>query len=191
MPRIIVAISGASSILYAKILLQKLSPLASIYLVISKNAHAVLQSEITDSGTQYPQNYKELIALSTCYYEYDDFTAPIASGTFFADAMVIIPCSMNTLANIAHGITQNLIHRAADVALKERRKLIIVPRETPLHTIHLQNMHTLSQAGAIIMPPIPALYTQPQTITELYDVFILRLINMLGIPIPMPRWREE
>ena len=190
MPRIIVAISGASSILYAKILLQKLHTLASTYLVISHNAHAVLRSESLDN-TPYPQNYEELLALSTQHYMYDDFTAPIASGTFFVDAMVIIPCSMNTLANIAHGITQNLIHRAADVTLKERRKLIIVPRETPLHTIHLQNMCTLSQAGAIIMPPIPALYTQPQTILELYDTFILRLINTLGISTPMPRWREE
>ena len=125
----------------------------------------------------------DIEAMSDYYYEEDDLSAPVSSGSFQHDGMVIIPCSMKTLAAIAHGFDENLIVRAADVTLKERRKLILVPRETPLNTIHLNNMLTLSQLGAVIMPPMPAFYYNPKSI-----VILIHLVRDLESFRPNSSW---
>ena len=118
---------------------------------------------------------------SVYYHHYQDFTAGIASGSFLTDGMVICPCSMGSLASIAHGMSENLIHRAADVHLKERRKLIVVPRETPLGSIQLENMKRLADAGAIVMPASPGFYHNPVTIQQLVDFVVGRILDHLGI----------
>ena len=118
---------------------------------------------------------------SIVYHHHMDFSAGIASGSFLTDGMVICPCSMGTLASIAHGHSTNLIHRAADVHLKERRKLIVVPRETPLSTIQLENMHRLSQAGAVVLPAMPGFYHNPVTIHDLIDFVVGRICDQIGI----------
>ena len=115
------------------------------------------------------------------YHHYRDFRAGIASGSFLTDGMVVCPCSMGTLAAIAHGVSENLIHRAADVHLKERRKLILVPRETPLGVIPLRNMAAVAEAGAIVLPAMPAFYTQPQNVAEMVDFVVGRVCDQLGV----------
>ncbi len=123
------------------------------------------------------------------YHHEQDFMAGIASGSFRTDGMVICPCSMGTLGALANGLSTNLIHRAADVHLKERRKLILVPRETPLSTIQLANMHTLSAAGAVILPATPGFYHQPQAIADLIDFVVARICDQLGVEADLgPRW---
>ena len=119
----------------------------------------------------------------------DDWNAPIASGSSAADAMAICPCTVGTLGAIAAGLADNLIHRAADVMLKERRKLVLVPRETPLSTLHLANMLTLAQAGAVILPPAPGFYNQPKSIADLVDFVVARVLDQLGVEQSLqPRW---
>ncbi len=125
-------------------------------------------------------------------YARDDWMAPVASGSNPADAMVICPCTMGTLAAIAHGLADNLIERAADVMLKERRPLILVPRETPLSTIHLDNMAKLAHAGAVILPPSPGFYTRPQTIADLVDFVVARVLDQLHVPHDLvQRWGAQ
>jgi 4-hydroxy-3-polyprenylbenzoate decarboxylase len=115
------------------------------------------------------------------YHHYCDLRAGIASGSFLTAGMVICPCSMGTVAAIAHGLSQNLIQRAADVHLKERRKLILVPRETPLHAIHLRNLATCAEAGAVVLPAMPAFYTRPQTLQDSIDFIVGRICDQLGL----------
>ena len=115
------------------------------------------------------------------YHHYRNFQAGIASGSFLTAGMVVCPCSMGTLAAIAHGVSENLIHRAADVHLKERRKLILVPRETPLGIIQLLNMKAVAEAGAILLPAMPAFYTRPQTVADMIDFVVARICDQLGI----------
>jgi 4-hydroxy-3-polyprenylbenzoate decarboxylase len=115
------------------------------------------------------------------YHDYRDFRAGIASGSFLTAGMVICPCSMGTIGAIAHGLSQNLIHRAADVHLKERRKLILVPRETPLHLVQLRNLATCAEAGAVILPAMPAFYTRPQSLQDAVDFVVGRICDQLGI----------
>jgi 4-hydroxy-3-polyprenylbenzoate decarboxylase len=115
------------------------------------------------------------------YHHYRDFRAGIASGSFLTGGMVICPCSMGTLAAVAHGVSENLIHRAADVHLKERRTLILVPRETPLSLISLRNMAALAEAGAVILPAMPAFYTRPQSLTDMVDFVVARICDQLGL----------
>ena len=123
------------------------------------------------------------------YHHYRDYSAGIASGSFLTSGMVICPCSMGTLASIATGQSQNLIHRAADVQLKERRKLIVVPRETPLSVIALDNMKRLAEAGAVILPAMPGFYHDPQSISDLVDFIVARICDQLGVPNTlMKRW---
>ena len=121
----------------------------------------------------------------------EDWNAPIASGSSAADAMAICPCTVGTLGAIAAGLADNLIHRAADVMLKERRKLVLVPRETPLSTIHLANMLTLAQAGAVILPPAPGFYNDPKSIADLVDFVVARVLDQLGVEHALqPRWGQ-
>jgi 4-hydroxy-3-polyprenylbenzoate decarboxylase len=115
------------------------------------------------------------------YYHYMDFRAGIASGSFLTAGMVVCPCSMGTLAGIAHGLSQNLIHRAADVHLKERRSLVLVPRETPLNVVQLKNMTACVEAGAVILPAMPAFYTRPQTLSDVIDFIVGRVCDQLGV----------
>jgi 4-hydroxy-3-polyprenylbenzoate decarboxylase len=125
------------------------------------------------------------------YHDYRDFTAGIASGSFLTAGMVICPCSMGTVGAIAHGLSQNLIHRAADVHLKERRKLILVPRETPLHLIQLRNLVACVEAGAVVLPAMPAFYTRPQSLQDAVDFIVGRICDQLGIEHRLStRWSE-
>ncbi len=119
------------------------------------------------------------------YHHYRDFGAGIASGSFLTGGMAICPCSMGTAAAVAHGLSQNLIHRAADVHLKERRKLILVPRETPLHLIQLRNLVACAEAGAVVLPASPAFYTKPQSIADLVDFVVGRICDQLAVPTPI------
>lgn len=183
----ILAITGASGSLYGVRLLQVLieQELEPVVL-LSDAARLVLRVEL---GTD------RLSALvGTRGYRLEPVTnlaASIASGSAESSGMVIAPCSMGTVAAIAHGFSANLIHRAADVTLKERRKLIVVPRETPLHAGHLQNLLTLANLGATIIPAMPAFYHRPATIEELADTVVARLLDHLGIAHPMiRRWGE-
>ncbi|MGL4722039.1 MAG: UbiX family flavin prenyltransferase [Desulfovibrionaceae bacterium] len=178
---IVIGITGASSIIYAYELLAVLSSLEiTIHLIISPNAYPVIYQEAPSFvfGTD-PVN--ALKKYATYFYNSKDFSATISSGSYLYNAMVIIPCSMSTLAHVAHGTSNSLLHRVADVCLKERRPLVIIPRETPFSTLHLQNMLSLSQNGAIIMPPIPAFYHHPESILDIVHPFILRILDILTI----------
>lgn len=182
MKRIVVGVTGASGTLYAKRLIEALTKTdgVEVYLIISDTARTVARLEEVDlSG--YPVHYEE-----NC-----DLAAGIASGSFLFDAMVVIPCSMKSLAAIANGYSTTLIARAADVALKERRTLILVPRETPYSRVHLTNMLAAHDAGAVILPASPPLYTHPQTITDLADMIAGRVLDHCKIPHTMgSRWKE-
>jgi flavin prenyltransferase len=126
------------------------------------------------------------------YHHYRDFSAGIASGSFLTGGMVVCPCSMGTVAAVAHGLSQNLIHRAADVHLKERRKLILVPRETPLHLIQLRNLVACAEAGAVVLPAMPAFYTKPQTLQDMIDFVVGRIADQLGVEHHLlRRWGDE
>ena len=167
MKRIVIGVTGASGILYAKRLLEALTHVdIEVYLIISETARTVARLEKVDlSG--YPVHYEE-----NC-----DLEAGIASGSFLFDVMVIVPCSMKSLAQIANGYSTTLISRAADVCLKERRPLILVPRETPYSRVHLINMLAAHDAGAVILPASPPLYTNPKTIDELADMIVARILD--------------
>ncbi len=134
----------------------------------------------------------EIFSGKLIYHHYRDYSAGIASGSFMTDGMVICPCSMGTLASIANGMSQNLIHRAADVHLKERRKLIVVPRETPLSVIALDNMKRLAEAGGIILPAMPGFYHEPKSIPDLVDFIVARICDQLGVKHElMSRWGDD
>ncbi len=168
--RIFVGITGASGAIYGVRLIEALKSLGhEVHLVISKWGAETLTYE---TGLEV----KALAAKADKIYYETDQTAGPASGTFHLDAIVIIPCSMKTLAGIAHGYADNLIARAADCALKERRKLVLVPRETPLNLIHIRNMETVTQAGAIVIPASPAFWHKPKTIEDLVDSVVDRVL---------------
>jgi len=181
--KIVVAITGASGAIYAKLLLEKLqqlnSQVAEVAVVMSDNAKTVWQFELdNDSYNNLP--YK--------LYEKHDLMAPFASGSARFDTMVIVPCSMGTLGRIAGGISDDLISRAADVILKERRKLIIVVRDTPLNLIHIRNMQTVTEAGGIICPAAPSFYSKPKTVEEVALTVINRVIDLIGLENESYRW---
>jgi len=172
---ITIAITGASGVQYGVRLLEALQELqVETQLIITKSGRDLMSIE-----TQHSLNYVTSLAHRT--YEEMDLSAPIASGSHISSGMVIIPCSMKTLGSIANGISSNLVTRVADVCLKERRKLILVVRETPLSGIHLSNMLKLSQCGAVIVPASPSFYTRPATVGELIDTLVARVLDLLQL----------
>jgi flavin prenyltransferase len=186
MTRIIVGISGASGIIYGIRLLEVLKEIAiETHLIMSEWAERILALE-----TDYDPAY--VTGLAAARYENRDLAAPVSSGSFMTAGMVIAPCSMKTLAGIAGGYSQNLLERAADVTIKEGRKLVLMPRETPLSPIHLENMLKLARIGVAIAPPMPAFYIKPQNIRELVDHQVGKIIDRLGLQHrPFKRWGED
>ncbi len=183
--KIAVAVTGASGSIYAKLLLDKLvalhSQLAEVSLVMSDNARFVWEHELGNTlYKDYP--FKT--------FEKHDFMAPFASGSAKYTAVIICPCSMGTLGRTAAGISNDLVTRAADVMLKERRKLILVPRETPLSLIHINNLKAVTEAGGIICPAMPSLYSKPRTVEEMAATVIDRVIDLAGLEQSTFRWGE-
>ncbi len=184
--KIIVAVTGASGSIYAKLLLEKLGQLGSqidtVAVVMSDNAKDVWKYELGDSDF-------ENIPFKS--YLKNDFFAPFASGSARFGTMIICPCSMGTMARIASGISNDLVSRAADVILKERRKLILVLRDTPYNLIHINNMKTLTEAGAIICPASPSFYSKPIGIDDLAMTVVNRVIDLAGLEHESFRWNEK
>ena len=184
--KIIVAITGASGSIYAKVLLSKLSELKS-----PPNQIAVIFSDTAKEVWEYETGSKYKPELPAKEFSNNSFYAPFASGSSCYDTMIICPSSMGTIGRIANGTSDNLIIRAADVILKERRKLIIVPRETPYNYIHIKNMETLTLAGAIICPASPSFYSKPATINELVMTVVNRIIDLAGFESDGYKWLEN
>ncbi len=180
------AITGASGVIYGIRLMEVLANKnVETYLIMSETAKKIISIE-TDQDPSYIESLATRVFLNT------DMTAPIASGSFKFDAMVIVPCSMKTLGMIANGIADNLITRAADVAIKEGRKLILVPRETPLNAIHLENMLKLARLGVVILPACPGFYHEPERIMDLVDFIVGKILDQLGIEHSLyKRWSGE
>jgi 4-hydroxy-3-polyprenylbenzoate decarboxylase len=185
MHKIVVAITGASGSIYPKVLLDKLigikSQWSELSVVLTENAKQVWQTELDNRNYEnYPVKF----------YGQQDFNAPFASGSGQYDTMIIIPCSVGTLGRIASGVSNDLITRAADVVLKERRKLICVVRETPYNLIHIRNMETITLAGGIICPATPSFYSKPATFEELAATVVDRVLDLAGFDIKTYRWSE-
>ncbi|MDA3779326.1 MAG: UbiX family flavin prenyltransferase [Bacteroidales bacterium] len=183
LPKIIVAVSGASGAIYAKRLFKRLSELEkqfdTLNIVFSENAKSIWKHEIGDN-TYEKLPYKQ--------FSNKDFYAPYASGSAGFDTMIVCPCSMGVLGRIANGTSDDLISRAADVILKERKKLILLPRETPFNNIHINNMKVISESGGIICSANPSFYSKPQTINDLVDTVIDRVLELAGFNIDTFRW---
>ena len=184
--RIIVGLSGATGSIYGVRLLERLREMeVETHLVISRWGARTLAHE-----TPYTREFVE--SLATTVYPPGDMGAAISSGSFRTDGMIVAPCSAKTLAAIAHGVGDNLIHRAADVILKERRKLVLAIREAPLSEIHLENMLKLSRMGVVILPPLPAFYNHPRTIDDLVDHTVARMLDSFGLDVQgAARWAGE
>jgi len=187
--RLIVGISGASGVIYGVRLLEALKALpeagrVETHLVMTRTAEVTLAHE-TDLKVS------DVRRLADVAYKIDDLAAAISSGSYRTMGMVVAPCSMRSLSEIAHGITSNLLTRAADVVLKERRKLVLVARETPLHAIHLRNMVALAEIGAIIAPPMPAFYSKPETLDDIVDHTVGRLLDLFDLDTgKVKRWKS-
>lgn len=183
--RIIVGISGASGAIYGLRLLEELKKAGvQTHLIISAWARETIRLE-----TDYTIEQAE--ALAGAIYDPHDQGAAVSSGSYRTDGMVVAPCSMKTLAGIAHGYSDSLLLRAADVCLKEQRKLILLPRETPLNPIHLENMLILARLGVVILPPVPAFYHRPRTAGEIVDQTVGRVLDHLGVEHQLSRrWKE-
>jgi 4-hydroxy-3-polyprenylbenzoate decarboxylase len=182
--KVVVAIGGASGSVYAQRLLDALVPLSRDVEVGLVFTHS--------GGEVWAHELGEVPAYPFKRYGLRDFRAPFASGSAGWDAMVVIPCSTGGLARIAHGISDDLVGRAADVMLKERRKLVLVVRETPLSAIHIENMLTVTRAGAVVLPASPSFYSRPATLDALLDTVVGRVLDQLGLPNRlMPRWGAE
>lgn len=183
--KIVIAITGASGAIYAKLLLDKLqqpgTQITEVGVVMSDNARQVWQLELdNDDYKNYPFKF----------YDKADFMAPFASGSARFDTMVVVPCSMGTLGRIAGGFSNDLTTRAADVILKERRKLILVARDMPFSLIHIRNMETITLAGGIICPAVPSFYSKPQTVEEVAMTVVNRVIDLMGLENESYRWSE-
>lgn len=180
--KIVVGITGASGIIYAQRLLDTLAATKhELHLLISNYAQAVIAQE---GGLEIPKGVTQ--------HSIKSMNAPFASGSNAADAMVIIPCSMGTVGRIAHGYSEDVLLRTADVMLKEKKKLILVPRETPLSLVHIRNFELLLLAGAVLLPANPSFYTRPKTIEELVDTVVGRVLDHIGVENKlMPRWQAE
>ena len=185
--RIIVGISGASGSIYGVRLLQALREMPGVesHLVVSDAGWRNVQEE---HGLQRAA----IEALAHQVHDVRNVGAPIASGSFQCSGMVIAPCSMRTLAAVAHGLSDNLITRAADVMLKERRRLVLMVRESPLHLVHLRNMVSVTEMGAIVCPPLPAFYLHPQSVSDIVDHSVARVLDLLDLPHTLaPRWQGQ
>lgn len=184
--KIVIAITGASGSIYAKCLIDSLLKISdqweNIGLLMSENARQVWETELGN---------KEYEKITFPLYHKFDFNAPFASGSADYDTMIVIPCSMGTLGRIAQGISDDLLTRAADVILKERRKLILVTRETPLNQIHIQNMLTITQCGGIICPASPSFYSQPKSIEEVAKTVSDRVLSLAGFKTDSFKWGEK
>lgn len=182
--RILVAITGASGALYAQRLLDNLDPAQhELHVVLSNYAHVVIQEELP-GGLKLPPGVP--------VHNLKSMNVPFASGSNPPDVMVVIPCSMGTLGRIAHGLSEDVLLRAADVVLKERRKLILVPRETPLNLVHVKNFELLLLAGAMILPANPGFYSGPRTVEQVVDTVVARVLDQMGVEHKlMARWGEE
>jgi 4-hydroxy-3-polyprenylbenzoate decarboxylase len=186
MNKIVVAITGASGSVYSNLLLDKLLTIkdqwSELSVIMTDNAREVWKTELQNEDYKiYPVKF----------YEQNDFFAPFASGSGQYNIMIIVPCSMGTLGRIASGISNDLITRAADVVLKERRKLICVTRDTPLNLIHIRNMETVHLAGGIICPASPSFYSRPTTIKEVASTVVDRVLDLCGLSIKSFRWGNE
>jgi 4-hydroxy-3-polyprenylbenzoate decarboxylase len=184
---LVVGITGASGVIYGIRLLEVLSANNAVetHLLVSKAGAQNIKYE-TD------WNLEQVIALADFYYNIDDSGAALASGSFKRDGMIIAPCSMKTLSAVANSYTDNLLIRTADVTLKEGKKLILLVRETPLHLGHLRNMEKVAEMGAVVLPPVPAFYHRPQTIQEVIDHTIGKVLDMLDIEHNLfPRWSGQ
>lgn len=181
--KIVVAITGASGSIYAKVLLDKLMLLKDqwqeLSIVMSNNAKEVWHTELEN------ESYKDFKAR---YFEKTDFNAPFASGSAKYNVMIVVPCSMGTLGRIASGVSDDLIARAADVILKERRKLILMVRDTPYNLIHIKNMETVTLAGGIICPATPSFYSKPKTMEAVAATVVDRILDLSGLNIESYRW---
>ena len=181
--RLVIASTGASGAIYLQRLLAQIDCAQNeLHLVLSPFAKQVIRDELGE------------LHVRACVREHNDrsMNVPFASGSAFFDAMVIVPCTMGTLGRIAAGTSDSLIHRAADVFLKERRKLVLVPRETPWNLIHVRNCATLLEAGAIILPAIPSFYSKPASVEEVADTVVHRILDQIGLPAPKAfRWFEH
>ena len=187
MERLIVAITGATGTIYGVRLMELLRAHSEveIHLVMSRSAKMTLKME-HDADLDY------IHGLAHEVHDYGNVGASISSGSFHSSGMVIAPCSIKTMSNVANGNTGDLISRAADVVLKERRPLLIAIRETPLHAGHLENLMNLSRLGAVIFPPVPAFYNKPKTLQDIVDQSCMRMLDQFGIHIETaPRWGEE
>jgi 4-hydroxy-3-polyprenylbenzoate decarboxylase len=184
-PRLIVGISGASGVIYGARLLELLRPLpVETHLVMSRTAEVTLALE-TDLKPAVVRSRADVV------HAIGDLAAPISSGSFKTIGMVVAPCSIRSMAEIASGVTTTLLTRAADVVLKERRRLVLVVRETPLHTGHLRTLTALSEMGAVIAPPVPAFYGKPDTIAEMIDQTLGRVLDLFGLDTGVvKRWGE-
>ena len=184
---LVVGITGASGVIYGIRLLEVLAANNAVetHLVVSKTGAQNIKYE-TD------WNLEQVTALADFYYNIDDYGAALASGSFKRDGMIIAPCSMKTLSAVANSYTDNLLIRTADVTLKERKKLILLVRETPLHLGHLRNMEKVTEMGAVVLPPVPAFYHRPQTIQEVIDQTIGKVLDILDIEHNLfPRWSGQ
>ena len=186
MKRLIVGMSGATGAIFGVRLLQALKGTdVETYLVLSKWAQQTIEHE-----TEF--TIQDVRDLASVVYEPGNMGAAISSGSFLTEGMVIMPCSVRTLASIAHGAGDNLLHRAADVILKERRRLVLVVRETPLNDIHLENMLKLSRMGVTIAPPVPAFYNHPQTLDDMVTHIVARVLDQFNIPADFARrWNGQ
>jgi 4-hydroxy-3-polyprenylbenzoate decarboxylase len=198
---LVLALTGASGAPYGVRLLEVLLRAGrTVHLVLSPAAVQVIEQEMErrirldrfELSQLLGDSAAEFAAEQVRYHHFMDFQAGIASGSFLTGGMVVCPCSMGTVGAIAHGLSQNLIHRAADVHLKERRTLILVPRETPLHLIQLRNLTACAEAGAVVLPAMPAFYTRPQSLQDAIDFIVGRICDQLGITHQLlPRWGES
>lgn len=184
--KIVIAITGASGSIYPRLLIERLLSIpeqwSELSVVMSNNAKQVWQTELNnDDYSRYPVKY----------YDKHDFNAPFASGSARYNIMIVAPCSMGTLGRIANGISDDVITRAADVVLKERRKLILLARETPYNLIHIRNMEAVTLAGGIICPASPSFYSNPQTIEQLAATVTDRVLDLAGLHISSYRWNSE
>ncbi len=173
--RVAVCISGASGAVYAKRLIDYLEDKVELSVVISEDAKKIFEDELSLNFFEFTKSRGFKL------YKNSDFYSPLASGSHILDSCVVVPCSMKTLSAIANGFSENLICRCADVCIKEKRKLILVPRETPLSAIHLENMLKLARLGVVILPPAPAFYGKPKSISDIVDFVVGRILDSMGI----------